>query len=237
MADLAVIIPAAGLSSRFGNQKLLADLDGQKVIVRSIQAFAQRADVGLIVVALRSDDDHALTATKELLQTSTTGPTKLIFCAGGDCRARSVSNALTMVPPDMTWVAVHDAARPLVSQHLIDQTLAAAVLHGAAVPAVAVSQTIKRAESPLPAAVIQTVPRDELWAIQTPQIMRRADLQQAFDRCPIPLERVTDDAQLLEMAYLPVWLTPGEHQNIKITTPQDLQLAHLLLQSAEPVTP
>src|SRR5690606_37778407 len=102
------------------------------------------------------------------------------FCPGGPSRAHSVLSALEQVPADVQWVAVHDAARPLVSQALIDRTLMAAIEHGAAVPALPVALTIKRATGPLPAPVQATVPRHELWAMQTPQIMRRSDLLEAF---------------------------------------------------------
>jgi 2-C-methyl-D-erythritol 4-phosphate cytidylyltransferase len=123
---------------------------------------------------------------------------------------------------------VHDAARPLVSQALIDETLAAAVAHGAAVPALPVNLTIKQAPAPLPAKVQRTVPRADLWAMQTPQIVRAADLRDAFARCPIRLDQVTDDVQLLELIGKEVWLVPGEENNLKITTPLDLQIANLL---------
>jgi 2-C-methyl-D-erythritol 4-phosphate cytidylyltransferase len=85
--------------------------------------------------------------------------------------------------------------------------------------------TIKQATGPLPAKVQQTLPRSTLWAMQTPQIVRRIDLFEAFDRCPIPLEEVTDDVQLLELIGKDVWLIPGQEQNLKITTAMDVHLA------------
>jgi 2-C-methyl-D-erythritol 4-phosphate cytidylyltransferase len=142
-----------------------------------------------------------------------------------------VLNALREIPDEIEWVAVHDAARPLVSQELIDRTLAAAVEHGAAVPALAVHLTIKQAQGPLPARVQRTVPRQTLWAMQTPQIMRRGALLEAFARCPIPLEQVTDDVQLIELAGGEVWLVEGEERNLKITTAMDLRVAEEHLRS------
>jgi 2-C-methyl-D-erythritol 4-phosphate cytidylyltransferase len=133
------------------------------------------------------------------------------------------------VPKDVEWVAIHDAARPLVSQDVIDRTLAAAVEHGAAAPALPVALTIKRAIGPLPAAVEQTIPREQLWALQTPQIVRRETLLRAFDACPIPLEQVTDDLQLLELIGEKAWLVRGDEANLKITTANDLRLAELLV--------
>jgi len=212
-----VILPAAGKSVRFGGGKLLAPLGGKPLLRHSVAAFARRADVQLIVVATQGDLARHVHASDSVT-----------VCQGGSCRAESVFNALKCVPPEIEWVAVHDAARPLVSQELIDRTLAAAIQHGAAVPAVAVSQTIKQADGPLPAAVQKTVPREKLWAVQTPQIARRKDLLAAFEACPIPLAQVTDDVQLLELTGRPVWLVEGEQSNIKITTPMDLFLAEAI---------
>jgi 2-C-methyl-D-erythritol 4-phosphate cytidylyltransferase len=124
---------------------------------------------------------------------------------------------------------VHDAARPLVSPRLIDNVLAAAMRYGAAIPAVPVVPTIKQADGPLPAKVQRTVQRKALWAVQTPQVMRRAALEAAYAACTVPLDQVTDEGQLLEMAGQDVWLVPGEERNLKITTPDDLRLARALL--------
>jgi 2-C-methyl-D-erythritol 4-phosphate cytidylyltransferase len=91
-----------------------------------------------------------------------------------------------------------------------------------------VALTVKRAGQ-VPGPIDCTVPREHLWAMQTPQIARRSDLLEAFDRCPIPLEQVTDDLQLLELIGRPAHLVPGEERNLKLTTPIDLRLAELLL--------
>ncbi len=218
MPQLAVILPAAGLSTRFGGtrSKLCESLNGIPVLFHALRAFSGRPDVTSVIVAAQG--------------LSISEP-KVVQCAGGPTRAHSVLNALRMVPPGVEWVAVHDAARPLVSQGLIDRTFLAAQQYGAAAPALHVPLTIKRALGPLPARVAETVPRDQLWAMQTPQMMRRAALLDAFERCPIPLEQVTDDAQLLELAGQEVWLVAGEEKNLKITTPMDLKLAEWWLRN------
>jgi 2-C-methyl-D-erythritol 4-phosphate cytidylyltransferase len=154
---------------------------------------------------------------------------QIALVPGGPTRAESVWGALRRVPADVEWVAIHDAARPIVSQELINRTLAAAVEHGAAAPAVAVRLTIKQAAGALPARVEKTVPRESLWALQTPQIMRRATLLRAFEECVYPMQHITDDLQLLELAGEQAWLVPGDEKNIKITTPQDLLLAEMFL--------
>jgi len=221
----AVILTAAGRSTRFAadTNKLLQPLDGRPVIARAAAAFLCRHDVVQLVIPTFNPDP-----IREAL-----GPlaadTRIEFCPGGDCRAASVQNALARVAPAVPWVAVHDAARPLISRPLIDRTLAAAVAHGAAVAALPVTLTVKQADGPLPALVGKTVPRHQLWAVQTPQIMSRRDLADAFARCPIPLSQITDDTQLLELLGLPVMLIPGEERNIKITTLQDMFLANILI--------
>jgi 2-C-methyl-D-erythritol 4-phosphate cytidylyltransferase len=218
--SIAVILPAAGRSVRFGGSdggdKLLEPLAGRPVVTRAVEAFLSRGDVGLVVLP---------TNQRERIQPLLPNDSRIHFCDGGASRAESVLAALRQVPADYEWVAVHDAARPLVSQTLIDRTFQAAREYGAAVPALAVTLTVKLAAGPLPARVERTVPRQNLWAMQTPQVMRRADLLTAYARCPVPLADVTDDAQLLELAGREVWLVAGEERNIKITTRNDLHVA------------
>jgi 2-C-methyl-D-erythritol 4-phosphate cytidylyltransferase len=217
MPAFAVILPAAGSSTRYGGlrNKLYEILDGTTVLARSVAAFQSRSDVERIIIPTRGSPEIA--------------GDKVCLCMGGASRAHSVFSALHEVPDDIEWIAVHDAARPLVSQELIDRTLAAAVEYGAAVPALPVHLTIKQATGPLPAKVERTVPRQTLWAMQTPQIMRRSALLAAMTSCPIPLEEVTDDVQLIELAGGQVWLVEGEERNLKITTAIDLKIAEMHL--------
>jgi 2-C-methyl-D-erythritol 4-phosphate cytidylyltransferase len=229
MDPFAIILPAAGRSARFGGgrDKLLEMLAGRAVVAHAVGAFLSRDDVGLLVIPT-NQRDRIEPALPDPASSSRLDP-RIVFCEGGPSRAESVLAALRHVPPAYQWVAVHDAARPLVSPELIDRTFAAAREHGAAVPAVPVSLTIKQAAGPLPARVERTIPRHTLWSMQTPQAMRRADLLDAYARCPTPLADVTDDAQLLELAGRDVWLVPGEERNLKITTATDLRLAEMLL--------
>jgi 2-C-methyl-D-erythritol 4-phosphate cytidylyltransferase len=254
MPRFAVILPAAGSSSRFGGarSKLVQDLDGVPVITRAVRAFAVRGDVAQVLIAV-PNDPHAVgsPASQNLARLDDPPPSiranevwaalerdpvvknrlggQISLVPGGPTRAHSVLAALKLVSADVEWVAIHDAARPLVSQELIDRTLDAALLHGASAPALPVALTIKQAAGPLPARVRQTVPRDELWALQTPQIMRRTVLIEAFAQCAFALEHVTDDLQLLEMTSQEAWLVEGDERNLKITTPQDLVFAELLI--------
>ena len=226
MLPFAVILPAAGQSARFGTtNKLLAPLRGEPVIIHSLRAFLSRSDVPLIVVPTHLEGEITEVALTDVKVAISTG--RILFCRGGPSRAESVLEALRHLPREIEWVAVHDAARPLLSQGLIDRTLSLAHKHGAAVPALPVTLTIKAASGPLPALVTKTIPRDTLFAIQTPQVMRHADLVAAYSQCPIPLASVTDDVQLLELAGMETWLAAGEDRNIKITTAMDLRLAEL----------
>jgi 2-C-methyl-D-erythritol 4-phosphate cytidylyltransferase len=229
MTTFAVILPAAGKALRFAGSKnkLLYDLRGETVLHRSIRAFLDRSDVAQVVLPM---SDETMAAHVAEAHTDK----RICSATGGASRAESVRNALRAVRSDIEWVAVHDAARPLISRGLVDATLAAAMEFGAAAPALAVSLTIKEARGPLPAKVQRTVPRQNLWAMQTPQIARRRDLLDAFERCPIPLEDVTDDVQLLELSGKDVYLVPGDERNLKITTQMDLHIAELLLASKHP---
>lgn len=231
--SLAIILPAAGKSARFGagSNKLVQLLGHQPVIAHTLAAFLARADVSQVVIAANDDSDVAREIHPAWLRLR--ADHRVTRVPGGLSRAQSVLNALRSLPESVEWVAVHDAARPLISQTLIDATLAAARSHGAAVPAMPVALTIKRAAGPLPAKSMGTVPRHELFAMQTPQVARRRDLLDAYSRCPIPLEQVTDDMQLIELVGGDVWLVPGDEKNLKITTPMDLMLAELLRRRAE----
>jgi 2-C-methyl-D-erythritol 4-phosphate cytidylyltransferase len=230
--SLAVVIPAAGSSSRFGStrNKLVQPLCGQSVISRTLAAFLSRGDVQQIIIVAGDDSDVAQQTDATWLKEVADPRAQRV--AGGASRAHSVLQGIQAVRSDIEWVAVHDAARPLISQGLIDATLALARQHGAAVPAMPVALTIKRAAGQLPAQVERTVPRHDLYSMQTPQVARRQAYLNAFANCPIPLDQVTDDMQLIELAGQPVWLTPGEERNLKITTQLDLSLAELLMRNS-----
>jgi 2-C-methyl-D-erythritol 4-phosphate cytidylyltransferase len=234
MDTFAAIFPAAGRSVRFGQgrNKLLEPLGGVAVVARAVGAFLRRADVAYVVIAT-GERERIAAALRDGKINPEESNRRVRFTEGGASRAHSVREALEAVPGSVEWVAVHDAARPLVSQALIERTFAAARQRGAAVPALPVALTIKQAAGPLPARVERTVPRQTLWAMQTPQVMRRADLLDAFARCPIPLDQVTDDVQLLELTGRDIWLVEGEERNLKVTTATDLKVAELLLADEE----
>jgi 2-C-methyl-D-erythritol 4-phosphate cytidylyltransferase len=220
--ELAAILVAAGRSVRFGRAKLLESLGGKRVIAWPVETFLARADVACVVVVTPADDEQAERQLRETLPADA----RIGYTRGGPTRAHSVREGARAVPESIEWLAVHDAARPLVSQGLIDRTLQAAIEHGAAVPALPVPTTIKEAEG---SRIVRTLPRRALWATQTPQIMRRRALLDAFERCPLPFEEITDDVQLLELTGAEVHLVEGEARNIKLTEPVDIELARLWL--------
>ena len=231
---IAVIIPAAGLSTRFGRNKLHESIGGKSVLLRTIEAFLNRPDTGVLILTTppgTSPPESALPPDVRA-RLAAGDMASIQLTAGGATRAQTVQNALGLISEDIHWIAVHDAARPLVSNALIDRVYAHAIAHGSAAPAMPVKLTIKQAAGPLPARVVRTMPRHELWEMQTPQVFNRGDLSIAYAECKLPLDRVTDDAQLLELAGRPVWLVPGEEQNLKVTTPQDLLVAELILRNS-----
>lgn len=225
MPDFSVIILAAGMSTRFGTgQSKLAERIGVSTVLGvSVAQFLAREDVSRIVVAA-----HDAAGTRAMLGDTAFSP-RVAIVPGGANRAESVWAAAKTLSRDVEFVAVHDGARPGVSQALVDRVFAAARTHGAAGPALPVELTIKQATGPLPAQVTRTIPRETLWAMQTPQAMRLTDLLAAFETCPILLSQVTDDLQLLELANIPSVLVEGDEANLKITRPADLETVRRML--------
>ena len=214
--DFAILLPAAGEARRFGGDKLALPIADCSVLEHSVRAFIERRDVSLILVI--RDTAAPLPLAPELL-----AHPKLRRCDGGATRTDSVRRGLAMlleeakIPP---YLAVHDAARPAVSQGLIDRVFTAARQHGAAVPGLAVIDTIKRINPD--GTVAETLPRCELVAVQTPQAMRLEWLTDAIARSRVPMDQVTDDVQLLEFAGFPVQVVEGDPANLKLTRPADL---------------
>ena len=202
------IVVAGGRGSRFGAAKQFARLGGATVIERSIAAAARVCDG--VVVALPPESRWQPAPP-------------VVAVAGGATRADSVRAALGAVPADADVVVVHDAARPLASP-LLFAAVIAAVRAGAdaAVPAIAVTDTVKRVEGD---RVIETVPRDGLVVVQTPQAFRA----EALRRAHADGSDASDDAMLVERSGGVVTIVAGETRNLKITVPDDLELAARML--------
>ena len=225
MSSFAVILPAAGESSRFGSRrkKPFVDLGGRAVWIRSLEAFVTRDDVVQALVVVAGDDleefHDRFQANLPFLDVE--------VVVGGETRMESVSHALAEVRPEIEYVAVHDAARPLIAGKWIDDVFSAAMAHGAAIPAVRVSSTLKLEGED--GTIASTVSREGLWAAQTPQVVRRDLLVEAYAARGDLV--ASDEAQLVEQLGHPVQLVPGSPMNIKITTREDLEMARSLLKA------
>lgn len=225
MSRFAVIVAAAGRSSRFGSQsprekKVFRELQGRPVWLRSVEAFCGRPDVAQTIVVVSPDD---LDWFKEKYAPNL-GFLDLDIVAGGAERADSVMNALARVQSDIDFVAIHDAARPLVVKQWIDEIFQAAENHGAAIPATAISSTLKRVNGD---SIVETVPRERLFAAQTPQVFRRELILEAYGKRGD--FEATDESSLVERLGHAVHIVKGSPMNIKITTQQDLKIAGALM--------
>ena len=219
---VGAMIVAAGESRRMrGIDKIFTPLIGRPLVAHTIAAFNDSPRIGKIVLVLSRG---ILDRGRRLVEEG--GWDKITdVCAGGARRQDSVRAGLDRLS-DVDWVVVHDGARPLVDADIIGRGLDAAVETGAAVAAVPVTDTIKRAG---PACmVVDTPPREELWAAQTPQVFRRSVLADAHQRVT---EDVTDDAAMVERTGGAVKLFMGSYENIKVSTPEDLAAAQVLLES------
>jgi 2-C-methyl-D-erythritol 4-phosphate cytidylyltransferase len=228
MSAIAVIIPAAGKSSRFGGKekKPFVSLDGRPIWQRSAELFWSRDDVSTVYLVIPPGDrDDFRSRFGHLIAFA-----NIKLVEGGAERFDSVANGLAAVPETVGFVAIHDAVRPLAPGSLIDAVFAAALKHGAAVPAVPVADTLKRVD-PTTNRVTQSVPRAGLWQAQTPQVFRRDWLAEAYAKRAEQQEPITDDAQLVAAAGHPVVVVPGSPANFKITTKEDLQLAEAVLKA------
>ncbi|MBA4066436.1 MAG: 2-C-methyl-D-erythritol 4-phosphate cytidylyltransferase [Isosphaera sp.] len=232
--QVAVVIPAAGKSSRFGGRekKPFTALGGRPVWLRAAELFWSRPGVARVYVVVAPDDrEDFRTRFGHLLAF-----TNAELVDGGAERFDSVANALARVTPDIGLVAVHDAVRPLTPPAVIDAVFAAAREHGAAMAAVPVTDTLKQVDAET-RRVTGTVSRAGLWQAQTPQAFRRDWLVDAYARRAEWAEGVTDDAQAVEALGHPVVVVPGSPTNFKITTRDDLELAEAVLAARDTKRP
>ncbi len=224
---VAVIIPAAGRSSRFGTgeKKPFVSLDGRAVWQRSAELFWTRGDVSKVYVVISPDDRELF----EIRYRAAMVFANAQVVDGGAERFESVANALALVPDDVELVAVHDAVRPLCTPAQIDAVFAAAEKHGAAMLAVPLADTLKRVDADH--RITETVPRADLWCAQTPQVFRRDWLAEAYAKRGGLTQAITDDAQLVEAIGHPVFVVPGSASNFKITTTDDRELAEAIVKA------
>lgn len=221
--DCAAVIAAGGSSARMqGQDKLSAMLDGEPVLLRTLRVFETCDAISEIVIVTRESARESVTA---LCRTG--GITKVrAVVPGGATRLASVYAGAFAVSKEAKLIAVHDGARPLVTETVIRGAIELARQHHAAEPAIPVKDTIKKVRN---GAVEETPERAKLYAVQTPQVfdadLLKCALQNALDQ---GLE-ITDDAMAVEALGAAVYISPGDEENIKITTPGDLLLARAIL--------
>lgn len=219
----SAIIVCAGNSSRMnGVNKILLPLGESNVIGCTLSAFQKCGSIEDIVVVCREQDREEIQKTADKL-----GITKLHeFAQGGSTRQQSVINGLRRISADTEMIAVHDGARPLIKPEHIEKTIKDASVFGGAVLGVPVKDTIKVVRDGL---IEDTPHRPSLYITQTPQIFKR---RLYFEGVDFALEHeldFTDDCQLIEAVGIKVCMTVGDYTNIKITTPEDIKIAQLLL--------
>lgn len=220
------MIVAGGASRRMGFDKLTADLGRKPVLAWSIGAFnACPAVEAIILVCADNTRGHFEKIAREA------APEKLrAVVEGGAHRHLSVAEGLDRVPPEASMIAVHDAARPLVSLDLIERCLETARNTGAAACAQPVTDTLKRINDE--GLVVEAVDRSHLWAVQTPQIFRAELLRHAYAEVLASGAFVTDETSAVQAAGAPVALVEAHEWNGKITFPADLELARTIVRGS-----
>lgn len=226
MAQFAVILPAAGRSTRFSDKhykKPFVPLANKPVWLHSAERFVNRADVKQTIIVI-SPEDMEHFRLKFSANTTILG---IDVVEGGAERADSVAKALARVKPDIDYICIHDAARPCLADEWITSVFEAGVKTGAAILAIPVAGTLKRVSASH--TVEETVPRTGLWEAQTPQVFERKLLLEAHAKRGD--FNATDDAQLVERIGQAVTVVPGSPINFKITTREDLRLAEQALKA------
>jgi 2-C-methyl-D-erythritol 4-phosphate cytidylyltransferase len=214
------VIVAAGRGERLGRPKQFLVLGDMPLLLWSVRAFREHPGIECVVVVLPVDD--AKTPPDWL-------PKKgLRVCAGGETRRESAGQGVIAVPAWADVILIHDAARPFVTQSTIDAVLAGAAGVGAALPVVPLSDTVKRLSDD---RVEKTLDRERLGRAQTPQGFRADWIREAHSRADRDGLDAPDDAALVESLGRSVLAVPGETWNLKITTPEDFELAEWLVRT------
>ena len=219
---VSCIIAAAGSSLRMGVNKQFIELDGEKVLMRSVRVFEETPCIDEIIISARKEDAELINRLVEEC-----GFKKVrAVCEGGSTRQISVQNAVAFCKKQTGLIVIHDGARPLVTKETIEKTVASALENSAAACAVRVKDTIKVADE---SAFISSTPdRSTLWAVQTPQVF---DFELYLKALESASADMTDDCRIIEAAGGRVKLVEGEYTNIKITTPEDIILAEAILKA------
>ena len=216
------VIVAAGTASRMGGiDKVMAELDGEPMILRTVRTFETCDAIKEIVVVTRED------LILPIMRLCAGFPkVKAVIC-GGASRQESVQLGLNALSDKVKLVAVQDGARPLITHAVIDRAVRAAHTYGAAAPAIPVKDTIKVVKGGI---VKETPDRATLQAVQTPQVFDFDLLRGALKKAKEDGAEVTDDCSAVERLGMSIKIVEGDERNIKVTTPMDLKIAKLLLE-------
>ena len=219
------VIVAAGSATRMGGiDKVMADLGGEPMIVRTARAFQNCEAIASIVIVTREDLIRPISdLCRDMKKVAA-------VVAGGKSRQESVHLGLNALPKGTKLAAVHDGARPLVSWQVIDRVVRAANTYGAAAPAIPVKDTIKVVQGGL---VKETPDRSSLMAVQTPQVFDFDLLRGALRKAEEDGAQVTDDCSAVERTGMRIKIVEGDERNLKVTTPMDLKIAELLLEETQ----
>ena len=218
----SAVIVAGGSSTRMGTDKLLMELRGRPVIERTLTAFERSAYVDEIVVVTRGE---IIPTVANIAREAGIRKLKSVVTGGADRTASSWAG-VQECSQHAGLIAIHDAARPLVTQEIIENAVRAAQQRGAAAPAIHVKDTVRQARG---GRVLRTLERDELYLMQTPQVLR-ADLIRAAlaDAARLKIS-LTDDCAAVMLLDAEVFLTEGSEENLKLTTPSDVYAAEAIL--------
>ena len=219
----SVVVAAAGTASRMqGIDKILAPLGDRPILARTLEVFQRCEAVSEVIVVTRED---LLADISRMCKEFDLNKVKKVV-VGGDERLLSVRAGLRQVDPEAHLIAIHDGARPFLTRSVLEQVLEQAARSGAAAPAIPLNDTIKRA---VDGVVEETVDRSVLWSVQTPQVFQADLIRAAVEQAAENGVQVTDDCSVVERLGMKVVLTPGDRENIKVTTPFDLILGQVIL--------
>jgi 2-C-methyl-D-erythritol 4-phosphate cytidylyltransferase len=218
---LTAIIVAAGSSKRAGFDKLLAKIAGRPVIQHTLAAFEKATCINDVLVVSR----ETVAMRHFIVKTNLRKVRRVV--RGGTRRQDSVLAGLNALDNEVDFVAVHDAARPLITPRDIDRVFAAARKHGAAALAVPITDTLKLADTNH--VVCGAIDRQNVFAMQTPQIFRRELLSKAYEQVKKDSLTVTDEVSAIENVGGRIVIVPAEDHNLKITFASDLPLAEIIL--------
>jgi len=226
----AAIIPSGGMGRRMGGHipKQYLLLAGLPVLVHTLRPFQASPAIDEIILAVPGEDVEKV--KENIVERYGVSKVKRVV-AGGKERQDSISNALAWIADETEIIVIHDGVRPLVTTDLIEIVVGRAGEVGAVAVGIDIRDTVKRVDKA--GKIEETVPRDGLWRTQTPQAFKREIIVAAYRAAYEAGFYGTDDASLVEKAGIPVWLIPGDRENLKVTTKEDMMLCEMILRGRE----